>query len=257
VGQVSALAGHSAIVTGAAGGLGLATAHALGGEGARLVIVDVDAGRLELARAQLTDAGLECVAVAGDVGDPATTRRAAAEAIERFGRIDVLANVAGISPPVPVPEITVEEFDRFMHTNCLSQLLGIQAVASQMTEQGGGSIINVASVGALVALPQLTAYCASKAAILGLTRSIAYEYAEQGIRCNAICPGGIDTPMAAEVVGSFPDREQALAKLTGRQLSKRFASPDEVAGLIVYLAGPSSAFVNGAILSIDAGHTAW
>jgi NAD(P)-dependent dehydrogenase (short-subunit alcohol dehydrogenase family) len=242
VGQVSALAGRSAIVTGAAGGLGLATAHALGGEGARLVIVDIDSGRLELACAQLTDAGLECVAVAGD---------------ERFGRIDVLANVAGISPPVPVPEITVEWFDRFMHTNCLSQLLGIQAVASQMTEQGGGSIINVSSVGALVALPELTAYCASKAAILGLTRSIAYEYAEQGIRCNAICPGGIDTPMAAEVVGSFPDREQALAKLTGRQLNKRFASPDEVAGLIVYLAGPSSAFVNGAILSIDAGHTAW
>ncbi len=93
--------------------------------------------------------------------------------------------------------------------------------------------------------------------MLGLTRAAACELAELGIRCNAICPGGIDTPMAASVVASFPSREEALAKLTGRQLFKRFASPQEVASLVLYLASDESSFLTGATLSADGGHTAW
>jgi 2-keto-3-deoxy-L-fuconate dehydrogenase len=136
-------------------------------------------------------------------------------------------------------------------------LLAIQAVAPSMKRLGRGSIVNVSSVGAHVALPHLAVYSASKAAILGLTRGVASELAAFGIRCNAICPGGIDTPMAEAVVGSFADRENALAQLTGRQMFKRFASPDEIAGLITYLAGDESTFVTGATINIDAGHTAW
>ena len=142
-----------------------------------------------------------------------------------------------------------------MHVNCLAQLLALQAVLPTMRD--GSSIINVSSVGARVALPNLAAYSASKAAVLGLTRGVAYELADAGIRCNAICPGGIDTPMAAAVVASFPSRDDALGKLTGRQLFKRFAEPDEIAGLILYLASDESSFVTGAVLSVDAGHTAW
>ncbi len=126
-----------------------------------------------------------------------------------------------------------------------------------MRAAGGGSIINMSSVGALVALPSLAAYSASKAAVLGLTRGAAYELAELGIRCNAICPGGIDTPMAEAVVASFPDRDDALSRLTGRQLFKRFAAPSEVASLVLYLASDESSFVTGAVLSADGGHTAW
>jgi 2-keto-3-deoxy-L-fuconate dehydrogenase len=144
-----------------------------------------------------------------------------------------------------------------MHTNCYAQLLAIQHVVPRMIATGGGSIVNVSSVGGLVALPQLTGYGASKAAVLGLTRGVAYEYAEDGIRCNAVCPGGIETPMATEVVDSFDDREEALARLTGRQLAKRFADPDEVASLIAYLASDEASFVNGATISVDAGHTTW
>jgi NAD(P)-dependent dehydrogenase (short-subunit alcohol dehydrogenase family) len=254
---MTGLDGEVAIVTGAGGGLGRSVARQLAAAGARLAITDLDDERLAATKAELARTGSPCLSKVGDVSESRTTLELAQRAVESFGRVDILCNVAGISTPVSVEEITTSVFDTFMHTNCLAHLLAIQAVAPHMADGGGGSIINVASVGALVALPRLTAYCASKAAVLGLTRSIAYEYAEQNIRCNAICPGGIDTPMATEVVGSFPNREDALARLTGRQLAKRFASPQEIAGLVVYLASPESAFVNGAIISIDAGHTAW
>jgi NAD(P)-dependent dehydrogenase (short-subunit alcohol dehydrogenase family) len=99
------------------------------------------------------------------------------------------------------------------------------------------------------------AYGASKAAVIGLTRGVAYEFADEGIRCNAVCPGGIDTPMAGSVVGSFADRDEAIARLTGRQLFKRFASPEEIASLIAYLVSTESSFITGAVIDADAGHT--
>lgn len=99
------------------------------------------------------------------------------------------------------------------------------------------------------------AYGASKAAVIGLTRGVAYEFAAEGIRCNAVCPGGIDTPMAESVVGSFADRDTAIARLTGRQLLKRFAAPEEIASLIAYLISPEASFITGAVIDADAGHT--
>jgi meso-butanediol dehydrogenase/(S,S)-butanediol dehydrogenase/diacetyl reductase len=254
---MTGLRGRTALVTGAAGGLGAAVADGLAAAGTQVVIVDRDADGLAAKRAELSANGHGCESIVGDVTDPDTSRRAVGVAAGVFGGIDVLCNVAGISPPIAVPDTTPALFDEIMHTNCLAQLMAIQSVLPHMIKVGGGSIINVSSVGALVALPRLTAYCASKAAVLGLTRSIAYEYADANIRCNAICPGGIDTPMAAEVVGSFDSREDALARLTGRQLAKRFASPQEIASLVIYLASAESAFVNGAVISIDAGHTTW
>jgi len=111
-------------------------------------------------------------------------------------------------------------------------------------------------VGALVALPMMAAYCASKAAVLGLTRAAALELAPD-IRCNAICPGGIDTPMAQAFLAQFPDKKEMLGKLVGRQLLKRFATPEEVAELLLFLISDESAFITGAVLPIEAGHTAW
>jgi NAD(P)-dependent dehydrogenase (short-subunit alcohol dehydrogenase family) len=245
------------VVTGAARGLGAAVARRLGAEGANVALTDLDPAGLEHTASELAAAGTACVALAGDITDPATLAGLTNLAQRDLGVIDVLVNVAGISPPIPLEKTTASDFERIMGVNCLAHLLGIQAVLPSMTAGGGGSIVNISSVGALVALPQLAAYSASKAAVLGLTRGAAYELAELGIRCNAICPGGIDTPMAAEVVAHFPSREDALSKLTGRQLFKRFAEPDEVASLVLYLASDESAFVTGAVLSVDAGHTAW
>lgn len=249
------VAGKTIMVTGAARGLGAAVARRLGAEGGRLALTDIDAEGLADTAKELAVAGVPCVTEAGDITDADTSRRLAAAAGASLGPVDVLVNVAGISPAIPLADVTVADFDQIMRVNCLAQLLAIQAVLPTMRE--GGSIINVSSVGALVALPHLAAYSASKAAVLGLTRGVAYELAGAGIRCNAICPGGIDTPMAAAVVASFPSREDALSKLTGRQLFRRFAEPDEIAGLILYLASDESSFLTGAVLSADAGHTAW
>jgi 3alpha(or 20beta)-hydroxysteroid dehydrogenase len=250
------VAGKTIMVTGAARGLGAAVARRLGAEGGRLALTDIDAEGLADTAKALAEAGVPCVTEAGDITDADTSRRLAATATATLGPVDVLVNVAGISPAIPLAETTAADFEQIMRVNCLAQLLAIQAAVPVM-RAGGGSIINVSSVGALVALPNLAAYSASKAAVLGLTRGVAYELAEAGIRCNAICPGGIDTPMADAVVASFPSREDALSKLTGRQLFKRFAEPDEIAGLILYLASDESSFVTGAVLSADAGHTAW
>jgi len=258
MGRTGRVAGKTIMVTGAARGLGAAVARRLGAEGGRLALTDIDAEGLADTAKRLAEAGVPCITEAGDITDADTSRRLAATAGTCLGPVDVLVNVAGISPAIPLAETSAADFERIMRVNCLAQLLAIQAVLPSMLGNGsGGSIVNVSSVGALVALPHLAAYSASKAAVLGLTRGVAYELAGAGIRCNAVCPGGIDTPMAAAVVASFPSRPDALGKLTGRQLFKRFAEPDEIAGLILYLASDESSFVTGAVLSADAGHTAW
>jgi NAD(P)-dependent dehydrogenase (short-subunit alcohol dehydrogenase family) len=253
---MSRLAGKVALVTGAGSGIGRAAALRLAEEGALLGITDLDADRLEQTAAEVKAGGGEAVTVAGDAVDPATVDSLASRAVEQFGRIDVLLNNVGIVILKSLAETTPDDFDRLMHVNCLSQLLAIQRVVPEMRRTGGGSIINVASVGALVALPNVSAYCASKSAVLGLTRSAAYEFAPE-IRCNAICPGGVDTPMAAEHMESFVDKEEASSRLTGRQLLKRYARPREIADVVVFLASDESSFMTGAVVPVDAGHSTW
>jgi NAD(P)-dependent dehydrogenase (short-subunit alcohol dehydrogenase family) len=178
-------------------------------------------------------------------------------ALEAFGRIDVLHNNAGILVANSLEDYDRAAFDRLMHVNCLAQLIAIQRVLPEMRRAQRGSIINVSSIGGLVALPHLSVYCASKAAVIGMTRAVADEAAEDGIRCNVICPGGVDTPMADAMLDTFEDRDQALALLTGRQLFKRFAKPVEIAELVVFLASDASSFMTAATVPIEAGHSAW
>jgi NAD(P)-dependent dehydrogenase (short-subunit alcohol dehydrogenase family) len=145
-----------------------------------------------------------------------------------------------------------------MHINCLAQLLVIQHALPLLRQSKGASIVNVASIGALTALPQMAVYCASKAAVVGLTRAVAAELAPD-IRCNVICPGGIDTPMSRFLFAEFSpsERETMLPKLTGRQLIKRFATADEIAGALLFLVSDESAFMTGAVIPVDGGVTAW
>lgn len=254
---VGRVAGKVVLITGAARGQGSAAAMRLVEEGAAVALTDLDADGVHRVAQEIAAAGGRAVAVAGDIAERATVDALAAAALDAFGRIDVLHNNAGIALDNTLDGYTVEEFDRLMHVNCLAQLLAIQRVVPEMRRVGGGSIINVSSVGALVALPRLAAYSASRAAVLGLTRAVAYECAVDGIRCNAICPGGVDTPMARAVVAGFDDEAEALRLLTGRQLFKRFADAREIAELIVFLASDESSFMTGATLPIEAGHSAW
>jgi NAD(P)-dependent dehydrogenase (short-subunit alcohol dehydrogenase family) len=250
------MAGKVGLVTGAASGIGRATAVRLAAEGASVGITDLDEAGLRETAAQLADAGAEAVLAAGDIVDPATVDALVTAALTRFGRVDALINNVGILIMTSLLETTADDFDRLMRVNCLSHLIAMQRVVPEMRRAGAGSIVNVASVGALVALPQVSAYCASKSAVLGLTRSAAYEFAPE-IRVNAVCPGGVDTPMSRRHLESFDDKPAAMSRLTGRQLLHRYADPDEIARVCVFLASDEASFVTGAVVPAEAGHSSW
>jgi NAD(P)-dependent dehydrogenase (short-subunit alcohol dehydrogenase family) len=245
-----------AVVTGAGSGIGRASAIRLAENGAHLAITDVDSDALAATAAAVEAAGAPVLQVAGDIVEPATIDAVARAALGAYGRIDVLDNNVGILVVKPLEEHTVEDFDRLMHVNCWSHMLATLRIAPEMRKAGGGSIINMSSVGGLVALPMVAAYCASKAAVIGLTRSLAYELAPD-IRCNVICPGGVETPMSDAHIAGFGDREEAIRLTTGRQLQKRFAKPEEIAEAVVFLASDESSFMTAAVVPVEAGHTAW
>jgi NAD(P)-dependent dehydrogenase (short-subunit alcohol dehydrogenase family) len=253
---MSRLANKVALVTGGAQGIGRASAVCMAEAGARLVVTDLNAALLAETCTAIEAVGGQAVAVAGDIVDPATSDRLVAAAVDAFGGVDILLNNVGMQFSKPLADTTVAEFDHVMHVNVLSHLLTTQRAVPVMRQGGGGSIINVASIGGLVALPNVGAYGASKSAVIGLTRSIAYEFAPE-IRCNVICPGGVETPMSAEHLASFEDKEHAMSVLTGRQLIKRYAKPREIANVVVFLASDEASFMTGAVVPVEAGHSAW
>jgi NAD(P)-dependent dehydrogenase (short-subunit alcohol dehydrogenase family) len=246
------LSGKVALITGAGSGIGRAAARLFAAAGAQVGITDLDkealAGTAALLPADVT------VSAAGDIVDPATMDELTTAAVARFGRVDVLFNNVGILIMKSLLDTTPADFDRLMHVNCLSYLIAMQRVVPEMRR--GGSIINVSSVGGLVALPNVSAYCPSKSAVIGLTRAAAAEFAPD-VRVNVICPGGVSTPMSAAHLESFTDKEAAIKLLTGRQLLKRYALPEEIANVAVFLASDQASFMTGAVVPVEAGHTAW
>ena len=254
------LTGKVALITGAGSGIGRAAAARFAAAGAQVGLTDIDEKSLAATAAGLPDDAV--VTVAGDVVDPATMDELTTAAVARFGQVDALFNNVGILIMKSLLDTTAADFDRLMHVNCLSQLIALQRVVPEMrrrkegAETGGGSVINVSSVGGLVALPNVSAYCPSKSAVIGLTRAAAAEFAPD-IRVNVICPGGVSTPMSDAHLESFDDKEAAMRLLTGRQLIKRYARPDEIASVAVFLASDEASFMTGAVLPVEAGHTAW
>ncbi len=248
------LAGKVALITGAGSGIGRAAAVRFAAAGARVGITDVDAAALDETAALVADDAV--LSVTGDIVNPATADELVTKAAERFGRVDALFNNVGILIMKSLLDTTIGDFDQLMHVNCLSQLIAIQRVVPEMRRSGGGSIINVSSVGGLVALPNVSAYCPSKSAVIGLTRAAAAEFAPE-IRCNAICPGGVSTPMSDKHLASFEDKDAAMKLLTGRQLIKRYARPEEIANVAAFLASDEASFMTGAVVPVEAGHTAW
>jgi NAD(P)-dependent dehydrogenase (short-subunit alcohol dehydrogenase family) len=249
------LAGKMALITGAGSGIGRAAAVRFAAAGARIAITDLDDAALG-ETAALVDDDEGVPSVAGDTVDPATADELVTKAAERFGRVDALFNNVGILIMKSLLDTTIDDFDRLMHVNCLSQLIAIQRAEPEMRRSGRGSIINVSSVGGQAALPNVSAYCPSKSAVIGLTRAAAAECAPE-IRCNVICPGGVSTPMSDIHLASFEDKEAAMKLLTGRQLIKRYARPEEIANVAVFLASDEASFMTGAVVPVEAGHTAW
>ena len=245
-----------ALITGAASGIGRATAALFAEEGASLVLADVDAEGLANCAASLQ--GGETYSRAADVGQASEVEALVAAGLERFGRIDILCNIAGRSSFGDVLETSEEVWDQILVSNLKSVFLCSRAVLPGMIERGRGSIVNAGSVWGLAAGSHAAAYCASKGGILSLTRSMAVDYATHGIRVNAICPGGVDTPMLDRYANALPNVSPAAARriLATTHPLGRLAEPIEVARAALFLASDDSSFVTGSNLVVDGGFLA-
>lgn len=241
------------IITGAAAGIGAASAALFAGEGAQIVAVDIDHERLSLVANQLEKSGFACLAVTADVSQRRDVENVVGTATDRFGRIDILFNNAGIVPTGTLEATSEEQWDRAVAINLKSMYLFCRSVIPLMKAQGGGVILNTASATALRAVVDRACYTATKAAVIGLTKSMAVDYVSHNIRVNCICPGTVDTPSLAGRLAAFPDPEQARKAFMARQPMGRFGTSDEIAQAALYLVSPDSQFVTGVAFPIDGG----
>jgi NAD(P)-dependent dehydrogenase (short-subunit alcohol dehydrogenase family) len=248
------LDGKVAIVTGGASGIGRATAQLFAAEGASVLVADwtEDAGKQ--VAAEMTTAGGKAQFVQVDVSDPAAVERMVQIAVEAFGRLDVIFNNAGVEGEQALTaDCTLENWERVINVNLKGVFLGCKYAIPELLKAGGGSIINNASVAGLVGFAGISAYAASKGGVVQLTKTIALEYATQGIRANAICPGVIDTPMVQRFTSSG---EQAREAMEAIEPIRRFGTPEEVAKLALFLASDDSSFCTGAPFIVDGGMVA-
>jgi 3-oxoacyl-[acyl-carrier protein] reductase len=243
------LARKTAIVTGAATGIGRATASLLAERGARVVAAGLQPDRLRETVDEITAADGEAVAVEADMSDPAAVRAVAARAEETFGGADMLVNNAAIYPRGPWHEADAEQWDAVLATNVRGCFLMAQAVRPQMIARGGGAIVNVASVTFFTGEALLASYVASKGAVIGFTRALAREAGPEGIRVNAVAPGAFPTA-ATEI---HPDQEGLWRGVLETQSIKRRGEVEDVARAIAFFAGDDSRFVTGQTLLVDGG----
>ena len=238
-----------ALVTGAGRGIGRRVALELAGRGYAVVANDLQ--EPEEVLGELLDSGAEALSVTGDVSDEASVREMVGTIVERFGRIDVLVNNAGVSFITPAEKTSLADWNRTLAVNLTGPFLMCREFGKVMLEQGQGSIVNVSSVAGLLGISDRAAYNASKHGLVGLTRTLAAEWGGRGVRVNAVCPGWVKTEMDEEdqAGGGYTD-----ADIEGRVPMGRFASPEDIARAVAFLADPEqSGFVNGHTLSVDGG----
>ena len=258
------LAGKSAVVTGSTSGIGLGIARTFAAQGANVVLNGFgDAREIESLRAQLmTEHGVKVIYSAADMSKPADIAAMCAKAKAEFGGIDILVNNAGIQHVAPVDEFPIEKWDAIIAINLSSVFHATRAALPMMKAKKWGRVINIASAHGLVASPFKSAYVAAKHGVLGFTKSLALEVAEQGITANSICPGYVLTPLVEKQIDDqakmhgIPRENVIRDVLLAPQPNKQFVKIEEVAALALYLASDAAAAVTGAALSIDGGWTA-
>jgi NAD(P)-dependent dehydrogenase (short-subunit alcohol dehydrogenase family) len=246
-----------AIVTGAGTGLGAATARAFAAEGADVVLVGRRAAKLEETAASMDGLPGRALVLPGDVSEDSTAEAALAAATRTFGGVDVLVNNAGIhAHPLLVHETPVAEFDDFLRIDLRGPFLFTRRCIPSMLERGGGAIVNISSMVALVGFRYSSAYAAAKGGLIALTRSTAADYGYAGIRANCVCPGGMEPVERGNLVPADYERLTEAANDAGGNLIDRMSHVDEVAQMVLFLSGPRSLSLTGAVIPFDSGFTA-
>jgi NAD(P)-dependent dehydrogenase (short-subunit alcohol dehydrogenase family) len=252
------LRGKIAIVTGGSQGIGKGVCLRLAQEGVKTVIADVNTKGGEGVTGEIKGTGVEAKFVRCDVSLAADVKNLAAVTLESFGTIDILANCAGIALVKPFRELTEAEWDRVVDVNLKGAYLCCSSVLSHMAERRSGKIINISSVAALYPTAQQAPYCAAKAGVIALTRSLAYEYARFNINVNAICPGIVRTPIWEKALdemsaGSGEDKEIIFSRYVDHIPLKRAQTPEDIANLVVFLSSDLSASITAASISATGG----
>jgi NAD(P)-dependent dehydrogenase (short-subunit alcohol dehydrogenase family) len=247
------LEGKRAIVTGAGAGIGEAIATRLSSEGARVTLADLDEQAAERVAGEIEGKTL--------VRRIDVTRAAEVEALVRgvlqeWGGLDVMVNNAGIGVAGTTPETSEDDWERLMAVNLKGTFLGMKYAIPAIRDSGGGSIINISSVAALVGIPDRAAYSATKGGILALTKAAAIDHVSEGVRVNCIAPGTVDTPWISRITAGYDDPEEARTRMEARQPHGRFVTPEEIAAMAAYLAADESASCIGACMVVDGGVTA-
>jgi NAD(P)-dependent dehydrogenase (short-subunit alcohol dehydrogenase family) len=253
-----ALAGRGAVITGGGRGIGAATARALAAKGARVVVSARSEGEIEAVAAELRDGGAEAWAVPCDVTDPASILALRDAAFERLGAVDILVANAGIATSAPLHAIQLGDWNRLFAVNVTGVFLCAQAFVPAMAERGWGRVINVASIAGRMGAPYITAYAATKHAVVGFTRALGQEVAAKGVTVNAVCPGYVDTPMtdasiARIVARTGLDPADTRMRLESASPQSRLMEADEVAWLVVSLCRPEARGINAQAIVLDGG----
>jgi NAD(P)-dependent dehydrogenase (short-subunit alcohol dehydrogenase family) len=249
------IAGKVCVVTGAGSGIGRASAIRLAEEGGLVLCADVNEVAAFETAFSIGATGGTSYGLGVDVSSSDEVDAMIQSAAERWGRVDVLVNNAGVNLPGVLHEVSNETIDRTFDVNVKGQIYGCRAVIPHMLAQGGGSIINVSSVNGIVSEPFLAVYSASKGASVMLTKGVALDYAKQGIRCNVICPGWVDTPINyahAEMLGGL---QHVYDTIDSFQPIGRPGEPHEIANVVLFLASDETSFMTGSVLVVDGGMT--
>jgi 2-keto-3-deoxy-L-fuconate dehydrogenase len=249
------LGGKVAVVTGGGSGIGRAISTLFGAQGAHVVVVDLDGQAAEAAAAAITAAGGSADSVSCDVSDAAQVKATFDIIVGRARHLDILINNAGVAHVGNIERTSEDEFDRLYRVNVKGVYLCSQAAVPVMVRQGGGVILNMASIVSFIGVADRFAYAMSKGAVLSMTKSVAIDYVKQNVRCNCICPARIRTPFVEGFVKkNYPGREEAvLRELSEYQPMGRMGSPEEVAYLSLYLCSDEASFVTGQAYPLDGG----